>query len=196
MLKALVEGTDADDSFANRMVDKRYQAFSKAFGYGNQFGARVSRSDFAGSIIAPYKIQKFEIAVGQSDESMRLAMVFVREIGEFAESDSADDSAWFKVLGNPPLRKIFETAFGLPTSFGLLDVDKQRDIFRDKAKKLLGDSSLAAFKDGENVDKMLRTFFVRKQISGNSGAGGAGTTALTLLQNSAAGMASFFQSRL
>lgn len=196
VLKALVEGTDADDSFANRMVDKRYQELSKAFGYGNQFGARVALSDFAESIITPYKVQKFEVAVGDSDESMRLAMVFVREIGEFANSDGADDSAWFKVMGNPPLRQIFETAFGLPKSFGLLDVDKQRDVFRDKAGKLFGNSSLAVFKESENVDKMLRTFFVRKQISESSGAGAPGTTALMLLRNSAAGMANFFQSRL
>ena len=196
VLKALVEGTDADDSFANRMVDKRYQELSKAFGYGNQFGARVERSDFAESIIAPYKVQKFEVAVGESDESMRMAMVFVREIGEFANSDSADESAWFKVMGNPPLRQILETAFGLPKSFGLLDVDKQRDVFRDKARKLFGDSSLAVFGGSENVDKMLRTFFARKQISEGSGVGVPGATALTLLQNSAAGMASFFQSRL
>ena len=196
VLKALLEGTDVDDSFANRMVDKRYQAFSKAFGYGDQIGARVARSDFAEGIIAPYKVQKFEVAVGESDASMRLAMVFVREIGEFASSDGADDSAWFKIMGNPPLRQIFETAFGLPTSFGLLDVDRQRDIFRDKSRKLFGDSSLAVFKEGENVDKMLRTFFVRKQISESSGAGIPGTTALTLLRNSAAGMAGFFQSRL
>ncbi len=196
VLKALLEGTDVDDSFANRMVDKRYQAFSKAFGYGDQIGARVARSDFAERIIAPYKVQKFEVAVGESDASMRLAMVFVREIGEFASSDGADDSAWFKIMGNPPLRQIFETAFGLPTSFGLLGVDRQRDIFRDKSRKLFGDSSLAVFKEGENVDKMLRTFFVRKQISESSGAGIPGTTALTLLRNSAAGMAGFFQSRL
>ncbi len=196
VLKALVEGTDADDSFANRMVDKRYQDLSKAFGYGNQFGARVARSDFVESIIAPYKVQKFEIAVGESDSSMRFAMVFIREIGEFANSDNADGSAWFKVMGNPPLRKIFETAFGLPISFGLLDVDKQRDIFREKSRQLFGDSSLAVFKESENVDKMLRTFFVRKQISENYGANVPGSTALTLLRNSAAGMASFFQSRL
>ena len=87
-------------------------------------------------------------------------------------------------------------AFVLPKSFGLLDVDKQRDVFRDKARKLFGDSSLVVFKESENVDKMLRTFFVRKQISESLGAGIPGTTALTLLRNSAAGMASFFQSRL
>ena len=196
VLKALVEGTDADDSFANRMVDKRYQEFSKAFGYGNELGASVGRSDFAQSIIAPYKVQKFEVAVGEADESMRLAMVFVREIGEFANSDSADETAWFKVLGNPPLRQIFETAFGLPKSFGLLDVDKQRDIFQDKSRKLFGSNSLSVFKEVENIDKMLRTFFARKQISENSGIGVPGSTALTLLRDSAAGMASFFQSRL
>lgn len=196
VLKALVEGTDADDSFANRMVDKRYHELSKAFGYGNQFGARVAQSNFSESITDPYKVQKFEIAVGQSDESMRLAMVFVREIGELANSNRANGSAWFKVMGNPPLRQIFEIAFGLPKSFGLLDVDKQRDIFRDKAQSLFGSSSLAVFNQTENVDKMLRTFFLRKQISEGAGVGTQGTAALTLLRNSAAGMASFFQSRL
>lgn len=132
VLKALVEGTDAEDSFANRMVDKRYQAFSKAFGYGNASGARVTGSDFAKSILASFKTRKFEVAVGESNESLRLAMVFVREIGELANSEGADNSAWFKVMGNPPIRKVFETAFGLPKSFGLLDVDKQRDVFREK----------------------------------------------------------------
>lgn len=196
VLKALVEGTDAEDSFANRMVDKRYQEFSKAFGYGNLLGARVTRSDFAESILTPFKTQKFEVAVGESDESMRLAMVFVREIDDLANSEGADNSAWFKLMGNPPIRKIFETAFGLPKSFGLLDVDKQRDVFRDKAEKLFGDASLATFKEAENVDKMLRTFFVRKQMSEYNGLGAPGTTALTLLRNSADGMASFFHSRL
>jgi len=196
VLKALVEGTDAEDSFANRMVDKRYQKLSKAFGYGNVQGVRVARSDFAESILTPFKIQKFEVAVGNSDESMRLAMVFVRQIGEFAASENADNSAWFKIMGNPPMRQIFETAFGLPNSFGLLDVDKQRDIFREKARMMFGDSSLAVFKEGENVDKMLRTFFVRKQISESNGSGVRGSTALTLLKNSADGMARFFHSRL
>ncbi len=196
VLKALVEGTDADDSFANRMVDTRYQEFSKAFGYGNLIGARVGQSDFAENVLDAYKVQKFEVAVGESDESMRLAMVFVREIGEFANADGADDSAWFEIMGNPPMRQIFETAFGLPTSIGLLDVDTQRDIFRDKCTKLFGDSSLAVFKEGENIDKMLRTFFIRKQISEGTGESVPGTTALTLLTNSSAAMASFFQSRL
>lgn len=196
VLKALVEGTDADDSFANRMVDKRYQEFSRAFGYGNFLGARVARSDFVESIVAPYKIQKFEVAVGESDESMRLAMVFVREIGALASSVNADDAAWFKVMGNPPMQKIFEMAFGLPKSFGLLDVDKQRDIFRDKARILFGDSSLAVFKEAENIDKLLRTFFARKQIFESLSFGAPGATALTLLRDSAVGMASFFQSRL
>lgn len=196
VLKALVEGTDVEDSFANRMVDKRYQKLSTAFGYGNVQGARVARSDFAESILTPFKIQKFEVAVGNSDESMRLAMVFVREIGEFAASENADNSAWFKIMGNPPMRQIFEKAFGLPNSFGLLDVDKQRDIFRDKARMIFGDSSLAIFRESENVDKMLRTFFVRKQISESIGSDVRGSTALTLLKSSADGMARFFHSRL
>ena len=128
--------------------------------------------------------------------NLQSVKTLAREIGEFAASENADNSAWFKIMGNPPMRQIFETAFGLPNSFGLLDVGKQRDIFRDKARMIFGDSSLAIFKESENVDKMLRTFFVRKQISESIGSDVRGSTALTLLKSSADGMARFFHSRL
>ncbi|MHA1127986.1 MAG: DUF1217 domain-containing protein, partial [Alphaproteobacteria bacterium] len=179
-----------------KIVDKRYHALAEAFGYGNTLGARVGKSDFAESIIAPYKNRQFEIAVGDADQSMRLALSFIREIAEFANSDSSEKSSWYKVMGNPPLRSMFETAFGLPVKFGGLDIEKQQEVFRDKATQLFGSSSMDAFKDKENVDKLLRTFFVRKQIAEGPGVSVRGTVALSLLQNSTAAMANFFQSQL
>ncbi|MEE9453085.1 MAG: DUF1217 domain-containing protein [Paracoccaceae bacterium] len=196
VLKALEEGTDSDDAFANRIVDKRYRQFAKAFGYGNQFGAKVGQSNFAQSIITPYKTRQFEIAVGDSNQSMRLAMSFTREIPTFANSNSPDQAAWFEVMGNPPLKKIFETAFGLPRTFGAIDIDRQRQIFKEKSEKMFGSSSLEVFKDPANVEKLLRTFFVRKQIAEGPSNTAPGSTALTLLQNAASGMNSLFQSRL
>ena len=196
VLKALVEGTDDKDSFANRMVDKRYQELVKAFGYGNTFGARVSRSDFSDSIISSYKERQFEVAVGDGDQSMRLAMVFVREIGELSNSDGADSSAWFKVMGNPPMRAIFESAFGLPDSFGTLDVDRQREVLKEKNAKMFGSSSLSVFNEPKNIEKLIRTFFVRKQIAESLNTAVRGSAALMLLRKSSTGMAQFFQSRL
>ena len=196
VLKALVEGTDNKDAFANRMVDRRYQELVKAFGYGNVSGARISRSDFSDDIVKSYNERQFEVAVGDGDQSMRLAMVFVREIGELSNSKGANGSAWFKVMGNPPMRAVFEVAFGLPDSFGTLDVDRQREILKEKNTKMFGSSSLSIFNEPENVENLVRTFFVRQQIAENLNVSVRGSAALTLLRSSAVGMAQFFQSRL
>lgn len=195
VLKALVEGTDSDEAFANRIVDKRYREFVKAFGYGNETGARVGLSNFSETITSEYKTRQFEIAVGDSDESMRLAMSFTREISEFANSSNSN-AAWFEIMGNPPMRKIFETAFGLPSSFGTLDVDRQRETFKEMSSRMFGSDNVDVFKDEENVEKLLRTFFVRKQLTEGPSAGVRGAAALTLLQNTASGMANLFQSRI
>lgn len=196
VLKVLSEGTEDDDAFANRLVDKRYFAMAEAFGYGNQVGARVELSNFASSIVEQYKIRQFEVAVGDTDQSVRLAMGFLREISEYSTSDSSEKSLWYKIMGNPPMRKIFETAFGLPSKFGSLDIEQQREVFGERTRKMFGDSSPTVFTSRENVDKLLSTFFIRKQISDNGIANIRGSTALTLLQNSTLAMDNFFQSRL
>lgn len=195
VLKALAEGTEDDKAFANRLVDKRYHEMVEAFGYGNEFGPRVGLSNFSESIISSYKTRQFEIAVGNSDESMRLAMTFSREISGFANSSNSN-AAWFEIMGNPPMRKIFETAFGLPSSFGSLDIDRQRATFQEMSGKMFGSEGTDVFKDEANVERLLRTFFVRKQLTEGPGAGVRGTAALSLLRNTASGMASLFQSRL
>ena len=196
VLKALVEGTDDEKSFANRMVDSRYREFSRAFGYGNLLGAQVVHSEFSERVMSQYKGRQFEVAVGEGNQSMRLALTFVREIASFANSEKADTSAWFEVMGNSPIRQVFEASFGLPKSFGSLDVDKQREMLREKSGKMFGDSSLSAFRDPANVNKLLKMFFFHQQLAENSGLSAPGVVALTLLKSSANGMAQFFQSRL
>ncbi len=196
VLKALEEGTDSRKAFANRMVDKRYQEFVKAFGYGNQSGPAVNTYGFVADITRKYKIQKFEQSVGEVDQSMRLAMTFSREIGGFANSNKPDSTAWYKILGNPPMRSVFETAFGLPGSFGRLDIDRQMQIMREKAGKMLGDTSVAVFKDPEKVTKLLQTFFLRKQMSEGAGVASSQSIALSLLGDASTGMSGLVQSRL
>ncbi len=196
VLKVLSEGTESDEAFANRIVDKRYKDMAAAFGYGNMTGARVGLSDFAGKITEAYKTRQFEIALGDSDPDMRLAISFRREIVDFANSANADSAAWFSVMGNPPIKKVFEAAFQLPKDFGGLDVDRQRQIFRDKNQKLVGDTSLASYQNPENVDKLLQRFFLAKQLENGPSVGVRGSSALMVLQSAANGMANLFQSRL
>ena len=188
--KILEEGTDDPRSLSNRLVDPRYREFASTFGYGNILGSQVQQSDFADRILNAFKERQFEIAVGNSDNSLRLAMNFTREIGkllpETAEIDEAGTS-WFRIMGNTPVRTVFETAFGLPTSIGSLDIDRQKEIFEDKLDQLFGTRSVSTFADPENVDRLVREFLVRDQINNGPSATTPGFGALTLLNNTGLG---------
>lgn len=183
MKKILDEGTDDPRSLANRLVDSRFSDMAEAFGFGNELGARTDQSDFAQNITDTYKVRQFEVAVGQGDESLRLAMTFKRAIGEYANSSKSDGAVWFTIMGNPPLRTVFETAFNLPSAFGQLDIDRQRDVLRDETRSLFGTDSVEAFKDPEAVNEMITRYLARSQINAGPQVGTPGMAALALLQS-------------
>ncbi len=185
--KILDEGTDDPEAFANRLVDTRYRELSEAFGYGNILGANVLQSDFADKIAAAYQTQKFESAVGEVDNSIRLALNFKREIPDIAASDTPTDTAWYQVMGNTPLRTVFETAFGLPSSIGALDIERQLELFKEKASSLFGDESLSVLQDPEKIDKVLNDFMVRQELNVGPVSSTPGYSALSLLQSGGLG---------
>lgn len=195
--KALQEGTDDPGSFANSLVDPRYRKMSEAFGFGNLAGSNTALSDFSSNIVAQYKERQFEVAVGDSNNALRLAMNFKREISEYANASDPDGTAWFSLMGSTPMREVMEAALGLPSQFGSLDVDLQQETFRDKARTTFGDSSLAVFNDPEMVSKAINSYLAREQINAGPSALTAGAGALQLLQNSglgAGGLSSLLQS--
>ncbi len=197
--KVLEEGSEDPDAFSNRLVDTRYRKLAEAFGYGNILGANVIQSDFADKIVSAYQTQQFEQAVGESDNSIRLAMNFKREISSSAQDGIAVDTAWYQIMGNTPLRTVFETAFGLPQSIGALDIEKQLEMFKEKSLKLFGDESLTLFQNSENVDQLLNDFMVRQQLNSGPDSSTPGFSALSLLQSSglgASGTANLLLSRL
>lgn len=187
MQKILQEGTDDPASFANSLVDPRYAEMSEAFGFGNLAGPNNILSDFSTRIVAQYKERQFEVAVGEVDNAMRLALNFKREIGNYANANDPDGTAWFSVMGNEPIRAVIEGALGLPSEFGALDVDKQQEVLRDKTLSTFGDTSLAVFNDPEVVEKAINTYLVREQVNSGPSALTPGMGALSLLQNSGFG---------
>lgn len=180
--KVLEEGTENDEAFANRLVDPRYRALADAFGYGNLAGPQVFRSGFAGSITDAYKVRAFEVAVGEADNSIRLAMNFKREIAGYANSGAEPATKWFQVMGNTPMRSVLETAFGLPSSMGALDIDRQLEIFEDRTASMFGSSGLEVFQEPENVDRLINNFLARDEASRGPSASTPGFAALSLLQ--------------
>ena len=186
--KILEEGTADEDSFANRLNDERFKEMTEAFGYGDGTGAlNVTDPLFVEDVVARYKTLEFERAVGETDNDMRLAMNFRREIAKIANEDVTDTTAWFRIMGQQPLREVLATAFNIPDAVSQLDIDRQQEIFADKANQLLGDSSPKVFEDPDVVNDMIRRFFLSRQLENGPSPTTPGFAALTLLQNSSLG---------
>lgn len=180
--KVLEDGVAKPEALANKLSDERYKQLSSAFGFGSVvFGARTGEEGFGAEITAKFRARSFEVAVGQQDETLRLAMNAARELAEIGDDDANDSTKWFRILGTPPLRSVFETAFGLPAGFGQLDIDRQLEIFREAAKDKLGIGSVDDFADEALREKLVETYLLRDQIKAFE-AQTPQSIALTLLQ--------------
>ncbi len=180
--KVLEEGTSKDDALANRLADDRYKKLTKAFGFGDGLIPRTRFSSFGKEITSAYRKQQFELAVGDQNENMRLALYTKRELPELLTGAGTEDTKWYKIMGTPPLRKVFESALGLPNSFGKLDIEQQLNVFKEKAQTHLGLENVDDLADPEKQDKLLQRFLARAQIQ-SSAASQSGNIALTLLQS-------------
>ncbi len=182
--KILEEGTANEDALANRFSDPRYKEMSQAFGFGPGEFLKVGEPVFAEAIIDRYETIEFEIAAGQQNEAMRFALYAEREMGVLAQEDMSNDAKWFTLMGEPPLRNLFEKALNLPAAFGQIDLDQQLSIFKDKAQKEFGSSDLSMFSDPELVQDLITKYVVRDQIAQFNNSFSSNAIALTLLRGS------------
>lgn len=181
--RILDDGVVDPNALSNRLADKRYRDFSQAFGFGSDLPPLSRSPGFADRILDRFGARSFEQAVGEVDGDMRLALNATRELPEIAASGGRDSTLWFRIMGNTPLRKVFETAFGLPTSIGTQDLDRQLGIFQDRAEAVLGDASITQFTQPEQMNELVRLFLARSQINQLPAITTSASIALTLLQS-------------
>jgi hypothetical protein len=179
--KVLAEGTLNDDAFANRLSDKRYAALARTFGFGD-LGSRTNLSTFADKMLARFQDRQFERAVGEINGDMRVALNLASGLKDIFDQELPADAQWFAVMGSPPVRSIFETALGFPSSFGAIDIDQQRTAFEDRARSVFGTDKVADFADPQLQEKLIRLYLVRSETNAFVSASG-GSVALSLLQS-------------
>ena len=182
--RILSDGTSDPQALGNRLADKRYLAMAEAFGFGEGTLPATGRDGFAEGIVADYLERQFEVGVGEQNGDLRLALALQRDLGDIATKDTSDDAKWFTIMGQPPLRRVFETALGLPSSFGAIDLDQQLSTFRDRAERQFGISEVADFADPEKMEALTRTFLLRAEIGAAPSPSIRGSTALALLSQS------------
>lgn len=179
--KVLEEGTRDQDSLANKLADERYSVFSKAFGFDQLLGPNTTSAEFAKTVVERYNRAAFEIAVGEQDQTMRLALNAERELPEMAAKSGTDNSRWFLVMGTPALRNVFETALNLPSGFGQLDLDQQLGEFRKRSEQRLGVSEIADFANDDVRERLIQQYLLQSQLAENTSYSGM-SVALALLQ--------------
>lgn len=183
--KVLESSTFDAKSLANKLSDKRYVEMAKAFGFGDfPTSPNTLLSTFPDKIVKQFEARQFERAVGEQNQPMRLAMNAERELAAIADKKGSENTKWFTIMGNAPLRQVMETAFGLPKQFGSADLDQQLGEFKKRAQQFLGSSDPAMFKDPAKVEELVKLFLVRSDIAAGPSGMTRGSAALSILQNS------------
>lgn len=179
--KVLEEGTLDQRAFANRLVEPAYREMSAFLGFGDTGGLLVFENTRL-NLVDRFRERQFELAVGEVDLDMRLALNFRREAGEIAASSSTGNTGWLRMLGSPPLRQVLESALFLPSEFALIDLDQQIDEIADRAERIFGIEDPTDLQDDAVVDAMVDRFLVRQQaLNGAVSATTRGSVALSLL---------------
>lgn len=180
--KILEGGTTDDEALANRLSDNRYADFSEAFGFGELAIPGNLLPGFSEDIINRYETKQFERAVGDQNNDLRLAMSLDSGIADVINRTDNANAQWFSIMGNAPLRTVFQTALGLPISIASIDLDTQLEIYQDRARSVFGTDDLADFTDPDKQEELIRIFLIRSEAA-NFNAASSGSTALTLLQS-------------
>ena len=143
MVKALKEGVTEADSFANKLSDKRYADFVKAFNFAAYGSTATLFPSAQQGAVDKYMRQTLEENAGQTNQGVRLALYFQRKAPEITN--------WYDVLADTALSSVIRTALGLPDSFASADIDKQAQMFEQKL-------NIADFKDPDKLNKFLTRF--------------------------------------
>ncbi len=175
----LDQGVFDPQSFANRLGNPAYIEFTKMFSFAD--GGFFPTSGRVDEIIDRFLTIGFETAVGNVDNSMRLAMNFKREMSELAGQGLAQNTGWLRALGSKPIRTVLEGVFNLPGSFSQINIDRQVDILIDKSKQVFGSGKIDVFSDPQNIDDAIRRFQLREQVNNGPGANTRGMAALSIL---------------
>lgn len=180
--KVLEEGTLTPGALANRLSDKRYLEMSKTFGFGDFPIPSTKISDFGARIVALYEAREFEAAVGNQDSNLRLALSVPRDLGAIAAKTSSEATKWFTIMGNAPLRQVFQTAFNLPASFARIDIDSQLEMLQAKADQVFGADTVAQFTDPAKIDRLVKLFLLRGDAANATAQTSRASTVLGMLQ--------------
>lgn len=192
-MKALVQkvlegGSTADDALAGRLGDDRWVGFTEAFGFGPGETKKTGDAQAMKDLVHTHKVQSFEVAIGEQDETMRTALYAQRELVPLVAEDESGEvpsvnTQWYNIIGQPQLQSMMQVALGLPENIAQTDIDQQVKAFREASERFFGTDDLSTFSDPDQMKKLVNIYLARADIAAFGGVSSPGAAALTLLQS-------------
>ncbi|MCA8901808.1 MAG: DUF1217 domain-containing protein [Hyphomonas sp.] len=181
--KVLTEVADPDSTFLPRLNNPKYTEFANAM--LPLLGEIRLSEEKTVELADKFELASFEAAVGEVDDTMRLALNYKSEIGSIVGSGAEEKTVMYRILGDIPIRTMLERAVNLPTDIRKLDVDKQAEIFTEKLKSAFGITRLSDMADPKIIDKAILRYHAMESIQQSVASTSSASAALTLLSNAA-----------
>lgn len=183
--KVLKEVGDPDSTFLKRLNNSKYTAFAEALSPVN--GMISIEPDALADMAVRFERNSFQVAVGEVDETMRLALNYQADIASIIGNGSSDSAIAYRMLGDLPVSSVLKTALNLPSDTSKLPIERQAEILTSSLKRLFGVDSLSELGSPEIVEKTLIRFHAMKSISEFSATTSSASNALTLLGGGGSG---------
>lgn len=181
--KALNEAADPESNFLARLNNPQYTAFAKAFAPVD--GKITLDPEALEKIAESFASASFETAVGEVDESMRLALNYQSDISRVVGEGSTETAILYRILGDVPVRTVLETATGLPADLRKLPVEKQAEMLKAGLQKRFGINDVRTLSSDGVVEKVIQRFHAMESISNGASTVSSASNALTLLNGGA-----------
>jgi hypothetical protein len=168
--RVIAEGVADRRALANRLADKRYAALAAGLEHLGPSGNGKPSSALIQKISADYMARSFEVAVGEQNQTYRLALAAERDFPAMLLNFSSDKARWFGILGNPPLRKVLETALGLPKEFANLGIEQQAERVKTAARQRFSVETVEALVQPDTLQRVVQRFLVMSELRETSAA--------------------------
>ena len=175
----LNEVNDPDSTFLDRLNNPKYTAFAEVFAPAS--GKVVVLDGTLADMVTQFQKNSFEEAVGNIDNTMRLALNYQSEIGDLIKPDSSEQAILYKLLGDEAVREVMERALNLPSEMVNLDIDQQAVILKEKLSTNLGFTDLQELNTEAGITKVVNRYQAMEQIAAVQQNTSSASVALTLL---------------
>ncbi len=111
-------------SYANSLIDPRYQQLAKEFNAHDLGMANFQSTATINDVVNKYTTNSYELSLDNVNPALREAAYFLRNIGSITDA--------YNILGDPVFRTVVETALNLPQTIANLPVEDQRSLIMSK----------------------------------------------------------------